>query len=66
MWTVSVLTWQRRSAVIILAFSQQSGFLYSTLQDPLMKQSKLIAEPWDVGYGGYQVGRVSAGLGRME
>ena len=39
-----------------LAFSQQSGFLYSTLQDPLMKQSKLIAEPWDVGYGGYQVG----------
>lgn len=37
-------------------FTQKSGFMYATLQDPLMKQSKLIAEPWDVGYGGYQVG----------
>jgi len=26
-------------------------------QDPLISQVKLIAEPWDVGDGGYQVGR---------
>src|SRR4029453_8178605 len=25
-------------------------------QDPLLSQVKLIAEPWDVGMGGYQVG----------
>lgn len=37
-------------------FSQQSGFLYAVSQDPTLKQVKLISEPWDVGYGGYQVG----------
>lgn len=26
-------------------------------QDPVLRQVKLIAEPWDVGEGGYQVGR---------
>ncbi|MFB3890751.1 MAG: glycogen debranching protein GlgX [Phycisphaerae bacterium] len=26
-------------------------------QDPIIGQAKLIAEPWDVGAGGYQVGR---------
>ena len=25
-------------------------------QDPVVSQVKLIAEPWDVGEGGYQVG----------
>ena len=25
-------------------------------QDPVLSQVKLIAEPWDVGEGGYQVG----------
>ncbi len=30
-------------------------------QDPLISQSKLIAEPWDVGEGGYQVGKFPAG-----
>ncbi len=37
-------------------FSQESGFLYAVNQDPVLKRVKLIAEPWDVGYGGYQVG----------
>ena len=26
-------------------------------QDPLISQVKLIAEPWDLGEGGYQVGK---------
>ena len=26
-------------------------------QDPVLSQVKLIAEPWDIGHGGYQVGR---------
>ena len=30
------------------------------------RQVKLIAEPWDCGPGGYQVGALLAGLGRME
>lgn len=42
-------------------FSQQSGFLYATGQDPLLRQTKLIAEPWDVGFGGYQVGAFPPG-----
>ena len=29
-------------------------------------RSKLIAEPWDCGPGGYQVGELSAGLGGVE
>ncbi len=37
-------------------FNQQSGFLKSVSQDPLLSQVKLIAEPWDCGPGGYQVG----------
>lgn len=30
-------------------------------QDPLISQSKLIAEPWDIGEGGYQVGKFPPG-----
>ncbi|RYZ00438.1 MAG: glycogen debranching enzyme GlgX [Chitinophagaceae bacterium] len=30
-------------------------------QDPVISQVKLIAEPWDIGEGGYQVGRFPAG-----
>lgn len=30
-------------------------------QDPFISQSKLIAEPWDVGEGGYQVGKFPPG-----
>jgi isoamylase len=30
-------------------------------QDPLISQVKLIAEPWDLGEGGYQVGNFPAG-----
>ena len=30
-------------------------------QDPVLSQVKLIAEPWDIGEGGYQVGNFPAG-----
>jgi isoamylase len=33
-----------------------SSFLAIVQQDPVMRGVKLIAEPWDVGEGGYQVG----------
>ena len=33
-----------------------SAFFDIIHQDPVLSQVKLIAEPWDVGEGGYQVG----------
>jgi glycogen operon protein len=33
-----------------------SAFFDIVFQDPVLSQVKLIAEPWDVGEGGYQVG----------
>ncbi|UBV42969.1 glycogen debranching protein GlgX [Deinococcus taeanensis] len=35
---------------------QLSGFFTIIHQDPIIGRVKLIAEPWDVGEGGYQVG----------
>jgi isoamylase len=40
----------------VYGFDEQSGFLKAVDQDPLLTQVKLIAEPWDCGPGGYQVG----------
>ena len=37
-------------------FDNQSGFLKVCRQDPVLRTAKLIAEPWDFGPGGYQVG----------
>lgn len=37
-------------------FDKHSGFLDAILQDPLLSTVKLIAEPWDIGPGGYQLG----------
>ena len=34
-----------------------SAFIQSVYQDPVLSQVKLIAEPWDLSEGGYQVGR---------
>jgi isoamylase len=42
-------------------FDEGGGFLDSCRQDPVLSQVKLIAEPWDLGPGGYQVGRFSPG-----
>ncbi|TVP45607.1 MAG: glycogen debranching enzyme GlgX [Gemmatimonadales bacterium] len=38
-----------------------STFLQIVQQDPLLAETKLIAEPWDVGPGGYQVGNFPPG-----
>ncbi len=37
-------------------FDESSGFLHACRQDPVLNSVKLIAEPWDCGPGGYQVG----------
>jgi len=45
----------------VYGFDDQSGFLKSVDQDPLLTTVKLIAEPWDTGPGGYQVGNFPPG-----
>ncbi len=42
-------------------FDTQSGFLKVCNQDPVLRTVKLIAEPWDIGPGGYQVGKFPPG-----
>lgn len=37
-------------------YDSHSGFLDTIGQDPVLSRVKLIAEPWDIGPGGYQVG----------
>ncbi len=38
-----------------------SSFFDVIHQDPIISQAKLIAEPWDIGEGGYQVGKFPSG-----
>jgi isoamylase len=42
-------------------FDPSCGFLDAVRQDPLLAQVKLIAEPWDLGPGGYRVGQFPPG-----
>ena len=37
-------------------FDPHSAFFTAVAQDPVLAQVKMIAEPWDIGPGGYQVG----------
>lgn len=37
-------------------YDRMSGFFDAIHQDPVLSSVKLIAEPWDLGDGGYQVG----------
>ena len=37
-------------------FEREGSFFAAIRQDPVLAQVKLIAEPWDIGEGGYQVG----------
>jgi glycogen operon protein len=38
-------------------FSSMSGFFRTIRQDPVLSNAKLIAEPWDIGHGGYRLGQ---------
>ncbi len=42
-------------------FSTTAPFFAAIQQDPILSKVKLIAEPWDLGVGGYQVGQFPAG-----
>ncbi len=43
------------------AVDKLGGFFDIIHQDPILQRVKLIAEPWDVGEGGYQVGNFPVG-----
>ena len=47
-------------------FDPRSGFFDAIGQDPVVSQVKLIAEPWDLGPGGYQLGGYPAGWGEWN
>lgn len=38
-------------------YSSFSGFFRTLRQDPVLQGAKLIAEPWDIGHGGYRLGQ---------
>ncbi|MDE2629282.1 MAG: glycogen debranching protein GlgX [Burkholderiales bacterium] len=42
-------------------FSRRAAFFAAVAQDPVLAPVKLIAEPWDLGPGGYQVGEFPNG-----
>ncbi len=47
-------------------FDPGSGFFDAILQDPVLSRVKLISEPWDIGPGGYQLGRHPPGFGEWN
>ncbi|MFZ4538085.1 glycogen debranching protein GlgX [Propionivibrio sp.] len=48
------------------AFSQSASLFAAMQQDPVLAQCKLIAEPWDIGPHGYQIGHFPAGWGEWN
>ncbi|MEY3017792.1 MAG: glycogen debranching protein GlgX [Pseudomonadota bacterium] len=42
-------------------FTAQHAFFAAVTQDPVLAKVKMIAEPWDIGYNGYQVGNFPNG-----
>lgn len=42
-------------------YNERATFLEAVAQDPVLSMVKLVAEPWDTGEGGYQVGNFPPG-----
>ncbi len=47
-------------------FDRDAPLLQALAQDPLLRQVRLVAEPWDIGPGGHQVGGLPRALAGME
>ena len=56
-------TWRPRWRARFHHVDAGSSFFDVIQQDPVLSRVKLIAEPWDVGDGGYQVGQLSGARG---
>jgi len=48
------------------AFDPSAALWAAIAQDPLLARCKFIAEPWDIGYGGYQIGRFPPAWGEWN
>ncbi|EKO3834476.1 glycogen debranching protein GlgX [Vibrio harveyi] len=42
-------------------YNSEAAFFKAVAQDPVLRETKLIAEPWDIGPNGYQVGNFPFG-----
>ena len=47
-------------------FDPAAPMLAAIAQDPMLRELKMIAEPWDIGPGGYQVGAFPANWGEWN
>ena len=47
-------------------FDPAAPMLAAIAQDPVLRELKMIAEPWDIGPGGYQVGAFPVGWGEWN
>lgn len=47
-------------------YDPQAPLFVAMQQDPVLSQVKLIAEPWDIGPGGYQLGNHPPGFGEWN
>ena len=47
-------------------FDPDAPFLQAVAQDPFLRELKLVAEPWDVGPGGYRLGAFPAPWGEWN
>ena len=47
-------------------FDRRAAFFAAVAQDPVLSRVKMIAEPWDLGPGGYQVGGFPNGWGEWN
>jgi glycogen debranching enzyme len=47
-------------------FARSAAFFKAVAQDPALQGTKLIAEPWDLGPGGYQLGQFPDGWGEWN
>ncbi len=60
--TASASTSRRCSAAPGTAFDRKARLLQAIHNDPVLKDRVMIAEPWDIGHGGYQLGNFPAGF----
>ena len=61
MSTASASIWRVRSGAIGTMFDHNAVFFDAVRQDPVLSMVKLIAEPWDTGPDGYQLGNFPPG-----
>ena len=47
-------------------FDPEAPFFQALAADPMLAKARLIAEPWDIGPGGYRLGQFGPGFRGLE